>query len=816
MKWYSHLNLSFASRQKSTLSLNAAFAGKFENENYEVNIRNGYNICLNELDKKLGENGITLKDFSTYLYEYVKILRVPLPDGIDLNHYFEIMNSRGEQLEKHEILKAKLMGCFNNLPEREKYETAFDLIWEACSNMEKYVQYGFSVDQRHVVFGEADWNSLIVYDFDDLISKLGNTLTNSNAIESGIDDILLNQLQIEKKEDEEETPDRFNSVVNFQNFLLHVLRVQLKKDEVALDDKRLIELFELQMQPLNELAKVDFVKEFIYNLLKSKFLFDKYVIKRDFTANTDRWSLKCLKWYRSGKTKNGVKYINTFGEESSESFDSDNRRILMLLSMFHVSIPSMSYKYWLNASLNYLMEQIDINSKDYISYLEHIVKSFVYDRFISKNPKDYYEMIYINKGPISRNPNQINLEKLKYGSIENNLVFNYCDYLLWSEMKDIDKDIRVKSYEYTFRSSVEHHYPQNPLNEAVNRIDEMYLHQFGNLCLISHEKNSKLNNYPPEAKKAHYNKEQKLDSIKQYLIMKQPIWEVPQIEQHTNEMIKLMMDNINSNYSPKSDVSKGIKWFNEYKVKNKNLLVRVLLCFDDCAKHVSGQKYSLFDFEYLRSHNAFNLYEEFIEKKSPKNLSEIINKNLSNEKLKTEYRYLFIKYPAVIEYCKDGNFQWIEEYEGKLIYLLEADARTKNKSRELMTFILHDILKKFIEVELYIDYECFCINIGYSDNSYFLTNYNSADLQIQIWNEEGDALYHQIEPLVNGNTSAVKFLEEYKWEKNVDKLYNRFGDPKLVSFSDDYDANISNSMDAIFKLLKNGLGIKLNSNNLLP
>ena len=32
-----------------------------------------------------------------------------MPEGTDLNHYFEIMNIRGEQLEKHEVLKARLM-----------------------------------------------------------------------------------------------------------------------------------------------------------------------------------------------------------------------------------------------------------------------------------------------------------------------------------------------------------------------------------------------------------------------------------------------------------------------------------------------------------------------------------------------------------------------------------------------------------------------------------------------------------------------------------------------------------------------------------
>ena len=32
-----------------------------------------------------------------------------MPENTDLNRYFEIMNTRGEQLEQHDILKATLM-----------------------------------------------------------------------------------------------------------------------------------------------------------------------------------------------------------------------------------------------------------------------------------------------------------------------------------------------------------------------------------------------------------------------------------------------------------------------------------------------------------------------------------------------------------------------------------------------------------------------------------------------------------------------------------------------------------------------------------
>ena len=61
----------------------------------------------------------TLEEFCDYLFQYVQIARVPVPDETDLNHYFEVMNNRGEQLEKHEIIKARLLSVIEKADENE-------------------------------------------------------------------------------------------------------------------------------------------------------------------------------------------------------------------------------------------------------------------------------------------------------------------------------------------------------------------------------------------------------------------------------------------------------------------------------------------------------------------------------------------------------------------------------------------------------------------------------------------------------------------------------------------------------------------------
>lgn len=156
--------------------------------------------------------------------------------------------------------------------------------------------------------------------------------------------------------------------------------------------------------------------------------------------------------------------MNTFGEEQNESFDNDNRRIFVLLSMFHVSIPSVSYKYWLYAALRYVFNQAEVEAGKYISYLEHIAKSFVFDNYLACSEQDYFAMINVNLQPVERNILQLDLNKLCYGSLRNNLVFNFIDYLLWLENKRVwsqDKTIWV------YIRSSEHFYPQNPINKEI-------------------------------------------------------------------------------------------------------------------------------------------------------------------------------------------------------------------------------------------------------------------------------------------------------------------------------------------------------------
>lgn len=548
-------NIEFESRPKSSKTIAALLYNQrkesLAGEDYSEGILNGYERIAAVLKSVV--DGTPVQEFLNYLLHNVQIMRVEVPHDTDLNHYFEIMNNRGEQLEKHEVLKAKMMAVFNDIENEVTRKSCIHVlhrVWEATANMERYVQYGFSPPERHRLFGDKDWGSFWVSDFDDLLEKLplaegksseeGTALSIQAILETPDQDLTVAHKELDG------APDRFNSVINFSNFLLHVLRV-LAKQDVPLDDKQLLQEFEERVIKVAD--PISSVKNFVYALLKSKFLFDQYVIKREF-ANGGGWSLKRMKWYDGGdKSKSGrVNFVNSFGNEE-QNFGGINRQILMLLSAFHVSTPTLVYKHWLNGTLNYLYWADKIEASPYLKALEKLARAFVFDRFLAEGEgRDYFTMIYDSSqvDDYKTQPTEISGAKLMFGNIENNLVFNYLDYLLWRDYEGTNT--RIKEFEFTFRSSVEHFYPQHP-KDGHESLAEKDLHSFGNLCLISHSKNSKLSNYMPLAKKDHY--KNSIDSIKQHFMMKYlddekfgKVWDENTIENHYREMLQVFKDEL--------------------------------------------------------------------------------------------------------------------------------------------------------------------------------------------------------------------------------------------------------------------------------
>lgn len=558
--WYDTVRIRFESREPSQKTFAAIFSGALEPkptgflapQDTNEAIAEGYRQIQKILPRKLKDNGVQSADFARYLLEHVVLMRVCVPPQTDLNHYFEIMNSRGEQLEKHEVLKARMMEALRDDADPKRSRHCLHLVWEACANMERYVQMGFTPTQRDALFGKGDWGRFVPTEFTQLCDALPLPQSggDSASVALTLDELIetaksTSNASVTGEKKGDEAPERFHAVINFPNFLLHVLRVMVDEN-VPLDDKTLIAAFETHVLKAND--PVATIKRFVFTLLRCKYLFDHYVIKREFAKGADGWSLKRLKWNApsDGRSSGRPSYVNSFGadDEMHGEVKGENRRILMLLAAFHVSTPTRVYKYWLNAALKYLHDEHlgrGVQETDYLRYLESVAQAFVFDRYLAGiKQADYFEIIHERGGQCQCRRGQIEASqiatRLTYGHIENNLVFNYLDYLLWLRH---GTDKTVSNFEFTFRSSVEHYYPQNPM-EGQTHLSPEVLDAFGNLCLISHSKNSRLSNFMPVAK-AEYYRNNRIDSIKQYLMMKYKEWDSDAIRAHSQEMIGVLL-----------------------------------------------------------------------------------------------------------------------------------------------------------------------------------------------------------------------------------------------------------------------------------
>ncbi|MDC5706972.1 HNH endonuclease family protein [Vibrio europaeus] len=76
-------------------------------------------------------------------------------------------------------------------------------------------------------------------------------------------------------------------------------------------------------------------------------------------------------------------------------------------------------------------------------------------------------------------------------------------------------------FQFSFRTSVEHNFPQTDPSGAKKMEDA---DRFGNLCLISPSSNSRLSNYSPQDKKKFYQENNRAESLKQAIMMSYDEW----------------------------------------------------------------------------------------------------------------------------------------------------------------------------------------------------------------------------------------------------------------------------------------------------
>lgn len=559
---FNSISLSFESREKSAILLKSLWKfvsdQSIEKEIDRLNAQHGdhailrsYRIIHEECLKIVLEDQLEM--FADYLLDRVVILRTIIPELADVTHYFDALNNRGEQLEAHEVIKAHFLSLLST---DEDDRHVVHQVWSACQDMYKYVAYGFSTDQRKKIFGDTyhDW---LVKNYDDLKQCLPIRKTSKDASSEGkssygekltLEGILkLNPVPVSQKQ-HEESSERFTSIIDYPNFLMQVLKIYVKtqlKDgdssKIALDDKTILESFK------NTIVDASHVKDFICLLLKTRYLFDLYVIKRENSPQYKGWSLKKPKYYSSGN----VSYVNTFSQseqegESELGLEGGQRNLVMLLSAFHVSYSTHTRKNWLLSILYWLIDHGDkgIGLNAYFAFMENLARTLIKKRYLSEVKQDYESFMYDIEFDCSTAVNSQDIEThFTYGKIPY-FCFNYLDYILLKK----ERGSHSKFY-FSYKDSIEHFYPQNPkVDKSLD--DEALLHGFGNLGLVNQSENSALTNDMPIQKANWLRKQTKAPiSLKLELMMElveneKDDWNEDSIKIHQKDMVKFLLDDL--------------------------------------------------------------------------------------------------------------------------------------------------------------------------------------------------------------------------------------------------------------------------------
>ena len=492
--------LSFDCRSKSNCTLAYIRSDARKSEGKEELLDQSILLAVDIIKKKLARQfGDRVEDQKKFVdrLKHVVLYRIEVPEHTDLNRYFEIMNTRGEQLEQHDILKARLMNYLDDACERE----AFARIWEACSDMTGYVQMHFSVEDREKLFVEQ-WSSL---SSEDALRELCRGKRRREGKSEGLDisKIIDPKFEVDDVDGALEKSDaevRFESIIDFPYFLLHVLRVFCRVKRLSmdgaeelgslLDDKLLLKDFdkviaccEKRGDKRNTDVKRWFARKFIQFLLRSRFLFDKFIIKRERVEGDQEgsWSLKEL---RAPNKK--PYYANTGGVKKSETLEEAHAECLMIQSALRVSYTSPKVMHWVTRLLECLFDA-KLKLPKLADKAEHIAAEAVAENFFGQTLSEYSE--YDIK--------EYEFGDYAFGVGTPHIVFNYLDYLLWKKAKKTHKD-----FVFEFRNSVEHWYPQHPSDGSIEPWDERDV--FGNLCIISRSVNSKFSNLSPASKMDTY------------------------------------------------------------------------------------------------------------------------------------------------------------------------------------------------------------------------------------------------------------------------------------------------------------------------
>lgn len=510
-----------------------------ESSNVDIQrMKEAERLLTNNLKKQYDGRNIDKKEFLKYLTTHVNLVVTKVPEDTDLNKLFELINGRGEQLQQHEILKAKILSKIENTMDRKKYAK----IWDICSNMNEHVDISIkktllkeSKDKKLVNISWKEYFDAKYEDkdFSSLLEVLNTNEVNRNSI--SISQIIkVENYEISKEPEidiEDEASTQYFSIISFPLFLLYSLVSfeeveyfkKIKVESFEFKDKNLIKIFDIVLLSglENKQSKI-----FIEHLFKFRQKFDKWVIKnkKDVGDNSNDTKHRITKVEKVTNSNNTItRKINNL----------QNSKGLSLLQSMLYHAHTRNTQEWIIPFLKNITNESSVEDAlellkniDNVLYSQIFTEGTVLQRAndFEKTTIDFCEEIikYLEKTP----------ENYHYFS---HYWFYKMDWIIWNSFKEKEE---IKGFKFTARNSIEHISPQtkNIENKTENTLSPEYEHSFGNLALISVSQNSSFSNKGFKEKMGEF-QEKIIPNLKMSLIFSNNNWNDEKCKNHLDECV---------------------------------------------------------------------------------------------------------------------------------------------------------------------------------------------------------------------------------------------------------------------------------------
>lgn len=488
-----------------------------------------------------------LKALAGFVYRNVSLVLTQVPEGMDLNKLFEVINNRGIQLQHHEILKARLL---HNIPPESRFRYA--ALWNACADMSGFVERNLCLETRLEAHRLGDLYNrgqlLHAGAVHGLLGRKADVQADEDKRLTLHDIIHTSHAEASTAwstapEDDGEAPWA-RSIIGFPLFLLHVLRIWLKEqgqgDLPRVLDRHLLALFEaFFLTPAEPAQRAAKAQGFIDLLWRMRVLWDEYVIKW-VDQGDDEVHQVC---HTSISASEDKRYIN-------RSRDNTLHQGLSLLQSMLYHSQEITTHYWLTPFLYYIHKHAHTvrggggEVERYYGFLCHLDNQMLGDSAgtsLASRSRSFMDDPW-------RRASALQFEAVlaqPHGVRFSHYWFYKLDFVLWYEYQrksEKARDLELWSnFRFTAKNSVEHISPQNPQATDTNTVSKDWLDRFGNLALVSRSINSEYGNMPYSEKRQRFlNKrayEKRPDSLKMDMIYMNEMWGNVAADRHETAML---------------------------------------------------------------------------------------------------------------------------------------------------------------------------------------------------------------------------------------------------------------------------------------